>query len=34
MTDVAGYCVNGATMHQMPTLAGAQVNGAILLTKQ
>lgn len=32
-TDDSPYCVNGATMHQMPP-AGQGVTGAIILTKQ
>jgi hypothetical protein len=34
MTDSAGYCVRGSTMHQMPITADAQVSGAVIFTKQ
>jgi hypothetical protein len=32
--DSAGYCVNGDTMHQMPTSDGTEVKGAVVFRKQ
>ena len=32
--DTAGYCVSGATMHQMPTTGDTQVKGAVVFRKQ
>lgn len=34
MTDQVNYCVNGNTMHQMPTAATTNVSGSLVLTKQ
>jgi hypothetical protein len=32
--DRAGYCVNGDTMHQMPTSDDTQVKGAVVFRRQ